>query len=440
LYPNPQSALPLPVEPQLEEYEKHVAELAEASGSEQLASWAKLYLSATARNTGLAETREALQQIGVRGTEFLEFASREMRLRAETPEERLKAAHSIVARTHGFESWARFRAEVLALAEEGSAAARFEASVDAIVNGDILSLRELLREDPQLVHRRSARAHRATLLHYVSANGVESYRQKTPKNIVEITRLLLQEGADVDAEADVYGGGCTTLGLAATSVHPEQAGVQEALLQTLLDHGATMEQPAPAGNGQSIVTACLANGRPNAARFLVSRGARLDLRGAAGLGRLDTVREILAQAEERGQPLDESELESALFYASGFGQTDVLEYLLARGLNPAAADRDGQTVLHWAVIGGHIRTVDLLLRKKVPLENKNVYGGTPLRQALWSAAHGGDAYTYIDILDLLQAAGAEIPERHAPINRRVDAWLAEHGSKREANWNWDSKI
>jgi ankyrin repeat protein len=132
-------------------------------------------------------------------------------------------------------------------------------------------------------------------------------------------------------------------------------------------------------------------------------------------------------------------LESALFYASGFGQTDVLEYLLARGLNPAAADRDGQTVLHWAVIGGHIRTVDLLLRKKVPLENRNAYGGTPLGQALWSAAHGGDAYTYIDILDLLQAAGAEIPERHAPINRRVDAWLAEHGSKREADWSWQPK-
>ena len=36
----------------------------------------------------------------------------------------------------------------------------------------------------------------------------------------------------------MYGGGCTTLGLVATSVHPERAGVQNALMQILIDHGA----------------------------------------------------------------------------------------------------------------------------------------------------------------------------------------------------------
>ena len=30
--------------------------------------------------------------------------------------------------------------------------------------------------------------HRATLLHYVGANGVEAYRQKTPPNATEIAR------------------------------------------------------------------------------------------------------------------------------------------------------------------------------------------------------------------------------------------------------------
>jgi len=74
---------------------------------------------------------------------------------------------------------------------------------------------------------RSTRDHHSTLLHYVSANGVEDFRQKTPPNIVEITNLLLDAGAEVDAESDAYGGGCTTLGLVATSVHPEQAGASE---------------------------------------------------------------------------------------------------------------------------------------------------------------------------------------------------------------------
>src|SRR5439155_980457 len=139
--------------------------------------------------------------------------------------------------------------------------------------------------------------HRATLLHYVSANGVENYRQQTPQNIVRMTELLLAAGAEVDAEANVYGGGCTTLGLVATSAHPRQAGVQNALIQLLLDHGARMEHPNLAGNDHGAVFACLANGCPEAARYLADRGARLDLVAAAGVGRLDVVQSLVDQAE-----------------------------------------------------------------------------------------------------------------------------------------------
>ena len=102
-----------------------------------------------------------------------------------------------------------------------------------------------------------------------------------------IAALLLNTGADVNAIADVYGGS-TTLTLAATSVHPERAGVQTALLQLLLDHGATVDTAnSPAG---PLINICLANGRAQAAEFFADRGARLDLEGAAGLGRLDVVK------------------------------------------------------------------------------------------------------------------------------------------------------
>ena len=100
----------------------------------------------------------------------------------------------------------------------------FEAAVDAILSGDSARLKKLLRENPELVRARSTREHRSTLLHYVSANGVEDFRQKTPKNIVEITKLLLEAGADVNAESDAYGGRSTALGLTATSCHPDAAG------------------------------------------------------------------------------------------------------------------------------------------------------------------------------------------------------------------------
>ena len=301
--------------------------------------------------------------------------------------------------------------------------ARFEAAADAIVSGDIETLRRLLREEPELIRERSSREHGATLLHYVSANGVEDDRQKTPQNIVEITETLLGAGVEVDATANVYGGGCTTLGLAATSVHPERAGVQEALLQTLLDHGANLDPPSGAGNGHSIVAACLANGRPKAAEFLARCGARLDLVGAAGLGRLDLVEAFFSPDGSLNPSVTREQLRDSFLWACEYGRIGVIEFLLAKGVDPAVHRRDGQTGLHWAVIGGQLDAVKLLLRHNAPLEVENSYGGTVLGQALWSAAHGGDGDLYVAILKTLVEAGAKIPEPHAPVSPRVDEWL-----------------
>ena len=83
--------------------------------------------------------------------------------------------------------------------------------------------------------------HRATLLHYVAANGVEGYRQRTPPNAVAVARVLLEAGADVDALADMYGGQHTTMSLLVSSGHPAKAGLQIALAETLLDFGAAVE-------------------------------------------------------------------------------------------------------------------------------------------------------------------------------------------------------
>ena len=101
---------------------------------------------------------------------------------------------------------------------ENSQVAKFESAVEAVISGDVAALRSLLGEDPELVRARSTRVthfdppvHRATLLHYVAANGVEGYRQKTPKNAVEITKALLEAGAEVDSLANLYGGKCTTM-------------------------------------------------------------------------------------------------------------------------------------------------------------------------------------------------------------------------------------
>ncbi len=412
MFPNPQDALPLPPRPSIERYRKLAKELVKASKSGAVGEWAEQWIRELARLTPIERADQSINNVE-------EFALREKCI--------LSRAQFVIARLHGFESWPKFSKHLQELAKK-SPVSRFEEAADAIVGGDVATLRWLLSEDPKLIRAKSMREHGATLLHYVAANGVENYRQKTPKNIVEITDVLLNAGAEVDATADVYGGGCTALGLAATSVHPERAGVQEGLLEVLLDHGANVELQS-AGNRHSLLVACLANGRPKAAEFLAARGARLDLAGAAGVGRLDVVQHLFddGTGEER---------KDALLYACGYGRNNVVEFLLEKGLDLAGHRGDGQTPLHCAVIGGCLDTVKLLLKYGPPLEATNVYGGTVWGQTLWSAAHGGDPDNYIAILEVLAAAGAVIGDRHTPVNERVDRWLAGHGSVAEPSWYW----
>ena len=106
--------------------------------------------------------------------------------------------------------------------------AEFERAADAVVSGDLAMLAALVRANPQLIREHSRRVHRATLLHYVAANGVEDFRQKTPKNAVEIARFLLDAGAVPDALADTYGADTlqTTMNLLVSSAHPADAGLQ----------------------------------------------------------------------------------------------------------------------------------------------------------------------------------------------------------------------
>src|SRR5438876_8772234 len=194
----------------------------------------------------------------------------------------LADAHLTIARWYDFDSWHRLMEYVEAITREGSSVAEFESGVDAVINGDVATLASLLRANAELVRSRSTRVtpfdppvHRATLLHYVAANGVEGYRQKTPPNAVEVARILLDAGAEVDALADLYGGHHTTMSMLVSSEHPAKAGLQVALVDTLLDFGAAIDG---CGSGQwtSPLMTALAFSYLSAAEALVRRGARVD--------------------------------------------------------------------------------------------------------------------------------------------------------------------
>ncbi|HEV8426478.1 MAG TPA: ankyrin repeat domain-containing protein [Pyrinomonadaceae bacterium] len=438
MFPNPQDALPLPLRPNLERYKKLAKDLIKACKSvdpDAIGDWAEAWVKMLVRRSGIDLGRKESLAIR-RWTEQIEAFAEHKLSTKDGPQCRLADAQFVIARSHGFESWPKFSKHLSELSQKSSVVAKFETAADAICNGDIKTLKRLLAEKPQLIHSRSTREHEATLLHYVSANGVEGYRQKTPKNIVEIAKILLNSGADVNAEADVYGGGATTLGLVATSVHPFRAGVQNPLMQILLDHGAEIDHETSAGNRQNAVTGCLANGRGEAAAFLADRGARLNLESAAGVGRLDVVKGFFNADGSLKEKTTRKQLQSAFNHACAWGRLNVVEFLLEKDVNLGGHHGDGQTPMHCAAITGQLETIKFLLKQDAPLEAKNIYGGTVLGQTLWSAAHGGDPKVYAEIIKLLIAAGARVPERHVPVNKPIDDLLRGYGSVPEPTWYW----
>src|SRR5580704_2978743 len=400
----PQDALPLPALPNLDQYKKLAKELARAANSADpsaLRAWITHWIDSLAKLSNLILT----PQLPVRLEHWIDQLDRFTLAEKSVSKLTLTKSKFVLARSHGFESWTKFAGHVESLSRANTPTSNFEQAADAIITGDLDTLPALRRKNPKLIHTRSTRQHRATLLHYIAANGVEGYRQKTPPNSVEIAKLLLAAGADVNAIADIYGGGATTLALVATSIHPEQAGLQESLLDHLLEHGAPLDA--------SVINSCLANGRIRAAEFLAARGAPLDLESAAGLGRIDEVKKYFDQKGTLSANASKAKLDRGFLWAAEYGRNEVLEFLLRHGADLDAQANTGQTALHWAVIGAKVETINLLLAHGANLETKNAYGGTALGQAIWSAAHSNkqkEEEDYVAVIKTLIKAGAHIDD------------------------------
>ncbi len=269
----------------------------------------------------------------------------------------------------------------------------FERAVDAIITGDATTLAALLRENPALIRERSTRSHRSTLLHYVSANGVEDELQKTPPNAVEIARMLLDAGAEVDAVSDAYAGNSTTLDLTVSSVHPARAGLQVALAELLLDYGAAIN--GLADDGSPLVTAITFH-YPDTMEALVRRGARVDtLPTAAAMGREDLVHDFVERK-------DTMAIELALIWAAAFGHTKIADLLAQQNVDLAAKDNQGMTALHWAAFYGHLDTVDALIARGAPLDVENNYGGNVLNCTLWASENSGLGIDYAPVIARLE--------------------------------------
>ena len=434
MQPRGTDAIPLPPRASLEQYHNRAKGLLKACKSGDGAAvrtWARQWLESLAALTDSAtadappKTADRIRRLYRkeidREVDKIEQDARESGLLSDDDATAcsLADAQLFLARLHDFVSWPKFSAHIEALARADSPDAEFESAADAVVAGDIATLRSMLEADPDLVRARSARDHGATLLHYIAANGHEGWRQKTPKNAGEVARLLLDAGAEPDALAHMYGGDATTMDMLVSSVHPHLAGLQVALLGLLVDYGALVN--GVADNGSPLMTAFRFH-YPLAAEALAKRGARVDnVITAAALGRTDLVETFitdsgelkpevpLAQVRWPQLPRDpQVHLGYALTWAATWGRHEVVELMLRKGVDPGGKDDDA-TALHFAVAHGHMDIARLLLRHGASLEALNSYGGTVLSGTLWymrnAAVPGVD---YQAIVRELIALGARV--------------------------------
>lgn len=422
--------LPLPPRPDLDQYRKRAKSLVIAANSgdpQAITQWAIDWIHALIRSLDV-EITDFVRGSFDRAVEGLKREVHQRLSRSEDGKLTLADAQHLVAYAHSYETWADFAREVEGLRSD-TGKSDFERAADAVIRGDIETLDALLKANPGLVRQHSARTHHATLLHYVAANGVEDFRQKTPPNAIEVAERLIAAGAKVDALADTYGGDMyqTTMNLLVSSTHPAEAGVQDRLVEVLLDHGAAIDGLA---NDSSPILTALAFGYRDSAETLARRGAMINhVVVAAAVGRLDLVREwvidpvTLAKVHEpyRGPswvhiPDDaRGQIEMALAWSCKFGRTEVAKFLLELGVSPMSKDRDDMTALHWASARGMLEVVGMLLARGAALEVRNTWGGTVLDSTAWFARNVADPdVDYARVIEKLLLAGADPDEVYPP--------------------------
>ena len=436
-------ALPLPSQPSLEQYRKRAKGLvaaARSGDSDAVRAWTRDWITSLVK--ALPDKPGPFVQRSVdRAVERIAARVRNAPSSRRSKELALADAQFLIAEAHGFTSWGAF-AKHLELAAGHHDGNPFERAADAVVSGDVDTLKSLITRDPSLVRARSQRAHRATLLHYVAANGVEDFRQKTPKNAVEVARLLLERGAEVDAIASTYGNDYwqTTMNLLVSSAHPAGAGLMPALVDVLADYGA-------ATNGlkddESPLMTALDFGYADAAETLARRGARVDsVVAAAALGRAGLVQRIVIDSHTlaagtpfvappwRSLPDDPTvHIELALVWACKFARTDVAHFLLDAGVNPKAMDGYKMTALHWAAGNGSLDLVKRLLALGAPLEVRNVWQGTVLDSTIHFVVHSPKAgVDYFEVMQLLIDAGADVNAAYPSGQTQIDDFLRRRGA------------
>ncbi|KAJ9638045.1 general transcription repressor [Knufia peltigerae] len=298
---------------------------------------------------------------------------------------------------------------------------------EAARSGDIERLTNILREkqedgiDVEVLNyalcKASERGHAdiADLLLDIGADIEASDRDLTPlmeastlKNNIEVVRLLLHRGADVNGGR----GYDTPLTFAAGNGYIE-------VVRELLAAGADPNKMM--NDGYSAARAAAAEGRLDFLKLLMEHGANINvptspaLPIAASMGHKEVFEHLLAS----GADMEARDVNSytALMGASGGGHQEISEELLRRGADPSAVDEDGNTALMLVsgMRGEQVEIAKMLIDSGADVNHANTAGDTALHVA---AARG-----YTSMAKVLIDAGADLEKPNQKTNTPLQAAL-----------------
>lgn len=248
--------------------------------------------------------------------------------------------------------------------------------------GDAYSVRHLLRAGANLGSRTDA-GH--TPLYYAAASGD-----------VATVRAILADGSFRGLDS----------GVAGFPLHGAAAYDRVAIIDMLIND-EEIDADRLDANGQTAIMVAARNNKAAAVRALLRSGADLSIRtannweifGLAAVSNATDVLGVLLTSEKFSvrSPI----AESALRLTARDSKIPALNYLIQRGVDPNAVQRDvGSTPLMLAATAGHDGVTEALLKARVNVNAKNNRGET----ALILAASGGKR----DVVKLLIKAGADV--------------------------------